>query len=432
MDLIANIQLAISLSIRLFSRKPILYIFILAFVVRFCFGFFNASNFHTDFTIIAQNLLQGAGYTLNRINPTAWRTPGYPLILAGFLALFGKSNLLFTAFKASIGAINAVLCANSGIKIFNRKIGLIAGFLYAIIPYLAKQEVSPEGDGVFITLGLLVIFYLLIINKPGQYFIWAALSGLILAFSYLVRPSIGLIIIFIAFCVLIDNRSNKKLFLRIACAAILLTCFLTGITPWITRNKQEFGKYFFGQSNLWLNLYLGNNRQTFEIYPYLSLDNLISMQFAYDLPQINRLTEFDREALFREKTLREIKLLGIRNICTGAMRKLLYLYQIRMVPYSNRENGNENIISMTLDKPRSFTENMAFSIPYTALLMFAVLGCWLERKRTKLLFFAAGILVSFSLPYLLTISYSRYTTQVYFIFILFAARGIEYFLKSKD
>lgn len=400
------------------------YIFLFGLLVRLPVGFKFTDVFSSNYATIAWNLIHGAGYSLGGGHPTALRTPGYTLILAGLMALFGKQRTPFIVFFSIVGAINASLCAWLGIKIFNRKVGLAAGLLYVFIPYLAQKEAAtPNG---LITLGLLAALCLLWKGWQNKSLLYIGLAGLCFAFSYMVSPSIGLIPLFVSICLLLGLRQGKNIRWHLVSAIILMLIFAIGIFPWAARNYKIFKRLYISRSFFWYNVYTGNHARTFEIYPVLSLDN-----FAYLVPPTNGLkftNEIEQDLWFRQQAIAEIRRLGLAEIITRCSRKFFYLWSVRIVPYTDRL-GNDPHSGRPLDVKRSAIKNLLFSVPYGFILIFTLIGCWQERRRPFLLLFTLGFIFTFSIPYMVTIAYSKYAAQIYFILILLAARGLVYIVK---
>lgn len=404
----------------------ILYIFIFGFMVRLCVGLWFKYNLDSDYSNIARNLIQGTGYSLDAGHPTVWRTPGYPLILACLMALFGEQRMPLIILNAILGATNASLCAWLGMKIFRRPVGFVAGILYILTPYLAQKESTTEIG--FIILGLLGGVCLVWKGWANKRLIWIGLSGLMFACSCLIRPTIGLIPIFISLSLLAAIAKTKKPLWQSAAAVILILAFIIGILPWGVRNKIVFGRWYFGQAVFWVNVYISNHPRTFDIYPYYSLDNFLLM-----FPPARCLkchNELERELWFKKLAFTEIGKSHLKEILWRGCRKFLYLWSARMIPYTDRV-GNDLLSGRPLDTPRRLWKNLAFSLPYLFLIILALRGAWQERRRKWLLFFTAGFFFFFSLPYMITVSYSRYAAPAYFVFILFAARGLVSLLPEK-
>ena len=406
------------------SRRIFLYIFLAGFAARLLLGLWLRHNIDNDtVTIIARNILSGNGYSLDGTQPTALRAPGLTFILLGLIALFSEYTIPLAIIRAIIGGANACLCAWLGIKIFNRRTGIIAGILYIIIPYLAQKEAVTELG--FVIFGLLSGLCLLWKAWSTKKLVWIIPSALAFSFSYLVRPDIGIIPVFISFCILIGAGKAGNPRRHLSAAIMLCSIFLIGISPWAIHNKIVFGRWYFGQTFLWHNIYTGNHPRTFEIYPVATLDSFfpaVPMEKKY----ITKKREFEREESYRRQALTQIKKLGPQNILKYSLRKLLYLWDIRLIPYKKHLPNNSRT-NKPYDISRSAIDNLIFSIPYIFLVTFALIGCWQERRRPKLLLFIFGLLLSFSLPYMINFAYSRYTTQVYFVLIIMAARGLVSF-----
>ncbi len=403
------------------AKWMLLYVFLFALLVRLPVGFWFTNASGSDYAAIARNLARGAGYSLGNGQPTAWRTPGYTLILAGLMALFGEQRAPLIILTSIVGAINAGLCAWLGLKIFHRSVGFIAGILYALIPYLAQKEATTSGG--LTTLGLLAGLCLLWKGWKNKSFIYLGFSGLCFAFSYLVSPTIGSIPLFLSISLVLGLRKGKDIRWHLVSAAILLLAFAIGIFPWAARNYKVFKRLYIAQTFFWYDVYTGNHARTFQVYPHLSLDNFIFIVPLKNPPQ--HADEFTQESWFRQLALAEIRKSNLKEILIRGCRKLLYLWDIRMIPYTDRV-GNNPWNGQTLDTQRSPIKNLAFSLPYLFLVAFSLIGCWQERKRLWLLLFTVGFLFSFSIPYIVTVAYSKYTTQVYFVLILLAARGLAY------
>jgi len=401
------------------SFKAVLfYIFLFTFLSRFCIGLLTANDIlNSEYAVLARNLIHGNGLSFASMHPTAWRTPMYPLVLAGWMKLFGASNLALIILNSFAGAINAVLCGGIARKIFGKTCGIISATLYALIPYLAQKEVITES--AWVSLGLMGGLYLLLNAKKQRPLPNVAASGLLFSFAYLVRPAIGLIPLFIFLSLLLKAYQKKKI-CYLTWAMVFVSVFFFGILPWAIRNKITLGHFYFGQTNFWYNFYMGNHRNAFDMYPQTSLDSIRQL-FPYKekLPD----DEFARERWHFQKAKEEIRFTGTMRIVSASLKKLFFLWGIRMTPYMKRIEDPAS--HYTSNRERSIAENLIFTIPYLFLACFAFLGCWLIRRRLpQLLIFSAGFLLAFSLPHALTCAYSRHAVPAYFILIILAAKGI--------
>lgn len=404
---------------RIFSSKMlVLYIFVFGFMVRLIVGLLFADKLGDSRVMIAQNIARGHGYSLDGVHPTAMLPPAYPFIMAGAMALFGEQKLTLVIITAIVAAFNVVLCTILGAQIFSRKTALIAGLLYTFVPYLAQKEATTEGG--FLSLGLLASVYLLLRGWRSKKTIFFFFCGLMLSFSFLVRNDIIIIPIFIFLSLLISKYRSKKTTIKwhVSVALVFILSFAIGVIPWAIRNKKVLGRHYIGQEDFWWIFYISNHRQAFQIYPQLTLDNLPFMIKSVNTPLCK-----NEPDCWRKQALLEIRKIPLKEMIKRSLKKFIYLWSVRLVPYTDRI-GNDYLTGMTLDTKRPLYKNLAFSIPYLFLLIFALIGCWQERRRKRLLLFMMGFLISFSITYMILRSYSRYTTYVYFILIILAAQGL--------
>jgi 4-amino-4-deoxy-L-arabinose transferase-like glycosyltransferase len=405
-------------------RVALLYIFLLTFFSRFCAGLWTGNNLlNSEFAILARNLIHGNGLSFGGIHPTAWRMPMYPLLLAGWMKLFGETKLAILILNSFAGAINAILCGYLARKIFGKTTGVIAACLYMLIPYLVQKEAITES--AWVSLGLLGGLYLLLNAKKQRPLLNVAASGLLFCLAYLTRPTVGLIPLFIFGCLLLKAYQKKKnqYFIR---AIVFICAFVIGILPWAIRNKLTLGHFYFAQTNFWYNFYMGNHRHTFEMYPNVSLDNIRTLYpYKERLPQ----DEFKKEEWHFQIAKEEMRTIGPARMLGASLKKLFLLWSIRMTPYLKRIE--DPATGFLLNKERGVIENLIFTIPYLFITCLAFLGSWQIRRRLpQLILFAAGFLLFFSLPYMLTYAYSRHAVPAYFILIILAAKGITSLRRS--
>ncbi|HTZ11469.1 MAG TPA: glycosyltransferase family 39 protein [Candidatus Margulisiibacteriota bacterium] len=399
------------------KNRAIRNIFILGFLIRLSAGLFIGYEFHSNYAVIARNLAAGKGYRYSGEGFTAHRAPGYPLFLAGMISVFGEKKLPFIFAMALIGAANAALCAKLGKGFFGAESGFLAGLIYIFFPYLAYVEANLES--AFVTLGLLTGLILFFKAREDKHPVYLWLCGLSFSYSYLFRPSIAFIPFFLSLVLVFFERGNRKFPARAAGAAMLMLAFFSGILPWGLRNKKVFGRWYFGQTFAWHDLYIGNNKNSLKIYPLISGDKYFGMIPAVPV-YFN--DEFKEEEWYKEHTLAQLSSLTLAEKINMAALKLTCLWNARLVPYT----------AYSPDKPgqrpyrkRRLRENLFFSIPYISLIMLSAIGCWRARKRPRLILFMAAFLLFFSLPYTLFFGYSRYATQVYFILIILAGEGLS-------
>lgn len=404
------------------NKKLFLCIFIYAFGIRLVANFITTPTFQNDFFSIAYNILYHGFYSIDGIHQCMFRPPLYPLALTLISFLFGTAPIVYMLFTSAIGAINALLCAMLAQALFGRKSALIAGIVYATIPYLARQEMLSEIG--FLTLWVLAGLYAQLIAwknplKPRFFYY----SALFFAFAFLTRQSIGLIPIFTGLSIVLAaiklNRSPRHYIIH-STAFFMLIALL--ITPWFLYGRKSFGNSYAGERSLWGTAYEGNHPRAFEVFPKYSFDYVFPIVALEKWPR-----QADEDKLmhgFRTLAIEQFREIGAGAVMLNSFRKFAYLWSPRLTPYYIRIRnayGPEKF----LDIKRSLAENCIFSIPYTFILIFAGIGIWIERKQRGLIILTCGLILCFSMPYVLTTVCSRYAAPAYFIFIIWASRGIQ-------
>ena len=215
---------------------------------------------------IAASIAQGHGYSspLNDPSgPTAWITPIYPYMLAGLFKLFGTFSLtadIATRFlNIGFSALTSYAVFVLGRMLFGELSGIIAGWLWAFLPYAVFFSVAWLWDTSLSALVLSVALWATyaIDNRSDQR-AWCGL-GLLWGFAALVNAAILSVLpgcfLFAAYRARQRTASWWKLALLPA-----LTFALT-VSPWVIRNEIVFHGQVAFRSNFGLELWLGNNPQ---------------------------------------------------------------------------------------------------------------------------------------------------------------------------
>jgi hypothetical protein len=129
--------------------------------------------------------------------------------------IFGINDFSATFFVllTSLGTI--ILAYHFGKLLFNKKIGLIAAFLFSIFPMdivYSTQLLSDIPSSFFMALGVF-IFLNAELKQSMKYGISYLLSGIFIGIGYLFRESILLISLFFVFYVLVNKKIKLEYFL---------------------------------------------------------------------------------------------------------------------------------------------------------------------------------------------------------------------------
>jgi 4-amino-4-deoxy-L-arabinose transferase-like glycosyltransferase len=170
--------------------------------------------------------------------PDAFRSPGYPLFLYPFT---GTKRL--DRFAVTVFYVQAILSTVTIVMVFFLCRGLlgvvgasVAAGLTAISPHLINLNLYLLTETLFAWMIVLALFTLVVSTKSNYNFGWF-LSGILLAFAALIKPTIQYYIIFLIGFIFIgvENKSKKKISLLVALP------FFTVFSIWLLRNLLTLG-----------------------------------------------------------------------------------------------------------------------------------------------------------------------------------------------
>jgi len=275
----------------------ILGLFIFALLVRFIYLNQIKSSPLFDVPLLdaqyhdqwAQTILKGQDFEKG----VFFRAPLYPYFLALVYKIFGHSFYMARLIQFIIGSLSCVLVYLIGKKIFNPRVGRIAGViasLYGILIYF-EGDLLLEGLSVF--LDLVLVLALLSAKAKPSYGRLIACGGL-LGLSALARPNILLVGVAFFFWILFyfppgteivkTERMNRKVHTKAQTygfasltinrkSLLYAVCFAFGailiISPVTLRNYVKGKDFVLIASQGGMNFYIGNNPQSDGVSAFL-------------------------------------------------------------------------------------------------------------------------------------------------------------------
>jgi 4-amino-4-deoxy-L-arabinose transferase-like glycosyltransferase len=233
-----------------------------------------ANDWHHPVTFeygeIASHLLAGEGYSarpfipiygkalLGPVAPTAYMAPGYVVLLAGALFIFGSLGyLVLQLLQALASAVVCLVVAGVAGRVFERGAAMPAGVLAALYPMLIYYSRIMQPT-VFIALAvaLAVALLLRLAERPVKGLALAA--GLTLGIGILLEPvMLAFLPLGLGWLAWRDGWSRSALLRVMTIGGVV--CLL--LAPWTVRNWLVFHRFVPVKSSLGLNLWLGNNPQ---------------------------------------------------------------------------------------------------------------------------------------------------------------------------
>jgi 4-amino-4-deoxy-L-arabinose transferase-like glycosyltransferase len=214
---------------------------------------------------IAAAIAQGRGFSsplrMVQTGPTAWFTPVYPYLLAAVFKTLGvysySSNIVIRCINNAFSAFTCWPIYAIGAKVFGRKYGLAAAWIWVVFPMSLFFSTVWVWDTALSTL-MLTIIIAATLEMRGSESLRSWLGyGALWAAGAMVNASVLSVLPPLALWAIWPLRRQLMPAGKLLAASSLI--FIVGITPWTIRNYAVFHKFIPFRSNFALELWLGNN-----------------------------------------------------------------------------------------------------------------------------------------------------------------------------
>ncbi|HEY4389897.1 MAG TPA: glycosyltransferase family 39 protein [Paenibacillus sp.] len=174
--------------------------------------------------------------------PSSFIMPGFPLILAGFLAIFGQDGggvVAFRLFQCLLQAGSLYLIFIIARYVFNSRIAFIACILSALYPpdYFSSCVILSESIFRIIVLLLVCVLISAVQSKRWE---WYALIGVLTAVAAYFKPQASLFPVVLLILWWREKYTWKEM-LRFTC--LIGIVYIALLSPWWIRNMITFGHF---------------------------------------------------------------------------------------------------------------------------------------------------------------------------------------------
>ncbi|HKO42658.1 MAG TPA: glycosyltransferase family 39 protein [Pyrinomonadaceae bacterium] len=332
----------------------------------------------------------------------AHRPPVYPALLAATTVIFGKSYIAIVVLQSLIGA-GTVLCAYFiGKELFNKNVGRLAAIGVAFYPYFVMHDTALQETGVFTFLTALSILLLL---KSRQSNTIAAAAGVALGLAILTRATlIGFVPLALLWVLWLSDRVGGQVLKRTAAVSIGL---MFVITPWLVRNYVRIGTPTISTLS-GLTLWAGNNPHTFSNYPNQSIDRSVNTAWRELSPE-------------EDAAIQQLSIDEVRQNAWFIDKALDY---IRQHPQETAVRAFRKVaagFSWTLNPRRERFVQVVYFLSYVPVLLMAIAGAWLARRRWRDYGLIAGLFLSFIIVTAIFFAHTSHRVFLDVYLIIFAA-----------
>jgi hypothetical protein len=222
---------------------------------------------------IARSIARGDGFSsplYEKTGPTAWMTPVYPYIIAGFFKVFGvytkSAAFAILSFNALTSALTALPIFFFARKSFGERAAKWAGWTWAFFPYAVYFPIIRIWETWLATLFLTLLFLITLeLEETDRISAWAGagfLWGLAALTSCVVISVLPFLQCWISY---LRRKQGRRWFLpnlALGLPIIIVVC------PWFVRNWRTFHTFFPFRDNMGLVLRLGTKGATDYWGPY--------------------------------------------------------------------------------------------------------------------------------------------------------------------
>ncbi len=430
-------------------RLPLLLL--LTVILRFGVLFAFPSVFAWDQTgtvhgsdaydIYARNLLSTGVYGYVPGVPDAQIPPLYAYLVAGVYRVFGRGYIQVACLHILLDVLTILLLYGISRHIIRpvargETVGLLAGAMVAVYPYLIFQNLTLIDTPLFMTLLHAFLFLAILLRERERFdrmaLILAVLDGLALGLAVLARPVIAPLALFVAVWFLF-RRSFWQTALRLLPVAVVGVLV---VTPWLVRDTQVYRGFVAVANNGGMNFWFGNSRYTIPFLragyhtQWATPDELVSGDDKEASAQLFAQSfQFLREHPEKVPELFWVKLLAYWSISVYPAKNPIAGQSIVI-----DENGNAiaRLSSVSQNDPVDAYAQPLFdqigrsvhTLYFGALVFLALIGIVQTRgqwREVSLLWF---VQISMTIIYVIFIPATRYrvpTDPLLFIFSAFAA-----------
>ncbi len=242
---------------------------------------------------IARSIVQGEGFSnplFGKTGPTAWLAPVYPYLLAGIFKIFGvytkASAIAALALNCLLSALTCIPIYFIAHKHFGEDTAAWAGWAWVFFPYGIYFSADFIWATTLTTLLMSLIFLTVLhIEKSSSLWHWmgfGALSGM----AALTDPVVMSVAPFLGAWAWYRLYRRGSRWLAPGLGAVLAVTVVAA--PWFIRNYDTFHKVIPFRSCLGLELYFGNNQDSWHWGPpgYHPSDNESEWQEYQQLGEI--------------------------------------------------------------------------------------------------------------------------------------------------
>jgi 4-amino-4-deoxy-L-arabinose transferase-like glycosyltransferase len=338
---------------------------------------------------IARSIAQGEGFSSPlyvKTGPTAWMTPVYPYIIAGFFKVFGiytrAAAFAILSFNALTSAVTCLPIFFFARKSFGTYVAKWAAWTWVFFPYAIYFPVIRIWETWLATLLLSLIFLITLkLDDADRISAWVG-AGALWGLAALNSAIVASLLPFLQWRVSYLRQKQKSRWWAPNIALAL--AFVVVVSPWFVRNWRTFHTFIPFRDNMGLVLRLGTRGATdywgpYELGPW---NSPAEMQ------------EFQRDGELKYMATKKVQAVTFIKANPGwyawtTLRRIFFIW-----------TGYWSLDHSYLQQEEWDPENMVFSSAFTLLAFVGLRRAFVRGADAAMLY--AIVLLIFPLTYYIT------------------------------
>ncbi len=349
---------------------------------------------------LGQTIAGGAEYEF--AGSRAFRTPGYPALLAPLFVVFGDRPPVIAArlVGALLGTATVLGVSCLAWKLFDKQAALIAAALAALYPGAIAMSILVLSEALFcpLMIGSLLLWVMAWQTEWQKYaLIYATAAGAMSGLAVLTRPSW---LLFVPLAVLVSIVVSRPRMRSLAIGGALLAALVVTMSPWWWRNAYVLHAFVPTTTQVGASLYDGL---------HAGATGASEMSFVPRVEEEFRASggRQDEVALNRHFTNEALRWAG-ENPGRAA--------QLAVIKFIRTWNIWPNEASL-----RGWPVRLAVAVGYVPILIFGVIGAVLFSRRGWPYVLCWLPVVYFSLLHVVFVGSIRYRQPAVLVLVVLAA-----------
>jgi hypothetical protein len=381
--------------------------------------FFGDNNrIYYESMTIANNILQGHGYSFDEWGRTALQPTSFLPPLSIYWCLFWMwlfpGNYLPMYLAQAVVQISGIVPAYlTGKKMFSETVGWWFAVIFTVYPEFMYMHSRPATEFLYVTLALWTIYFYaelrvtdLHSKKAIQWSIWIGFIG---ATAVLVKEGAGILIAAMLFSLIWGCKEKWLLIKRVYVPMALVAAII--MSPWVIRNYVVHSELVLVRTGYGVTAWIANHhgatgtdKTADGSYVLAKMDTTYANWMNRSLPA----DEQDRDRFYKKEVIRFIQDYPGEYLSLTAKRLLYYVW---------------------FDPTHPIARSIVYRAGYILLLLLALPGFVIARRKRKLDRLILIAISGYLVLYVPVLVLPRYRIIPVTFLLLLAAVTVDYLLE---